>query len=71
MIVDDAPRMTPPRVSKISCILRFSDASLPPSRGGPAIGEHTREVLREIGLDDQEIQALLADGTARQRGEAR
>ena len=28
----------------------------------PATGEHTREVLRELGLDDSAIQALIDDG---------
>jgi crotonobetainyl-CoA:carnitine CoA-transferase CaiB-like acyl-CoA transferase len=31
-------------------------------RHAPALGEHTREILREIGLDDAEIEALRADG---------
>ncbi|MCZ4493224.1 MAG: CoA transferase [Conexibacter sp.] len=31
-------------------------------RGGPALGEHTEEVLREAGLTDAEIGELLAAG---------
>ena len=30
--------------------------------GGPALGEHTREVLRELGYDDAAIDALKASG---------
>jgi crotonobetainyl-CoA:carnitine CoA-transferase CaiB-like acyl-CoA transferase len=41
---------------------RFSAS--PPSvrRLWPALGEHTEQVLREIGCDDREIQAITADG---------
>jgi crotonobetainyl-CoA:carnitine CoA-transferase CaiB-like acyl-CoA transferase len=31
-------------------------------RGGPALGEHTEEVLRDAGLTDAEIGELLAAG---------
>jgi alpha-methylacyl-CoA racemase len=31
-------------------------------RGGPALGEHTEEVLREAGLRDDEIAALIESG---------
>ncbi len=41
---------------------RFSDS--PPSvrRLWPALGEHTREVLREIGCDEQEIRTIAGSG---------
>ncbi|MBI3993686.1 MAG: CoA transferase [Candidatus Lambdaproteobacteria bacterium] len=35
-----------------------------PTRGCPALGEHTREVLREGGFTPAEVDALLADGAA-------
>lgn len=36
-------------------------------RLAPGIGEHTREVLLEIGFSDAEVAAMLAEGIARQR----
>ncbi len=37
------------------------EAQRTPSRA-PTIGEHSRELLRELGLGDAEIDALIADG---------
>jgi crotonobetainyl-CoA:carnitine CoA-transferase CaiB-like acyl-CoA transferase len=41
--------------------------STPSAIRGPApgIGEHTRDILSEVGLDDTEIDALIASGAAR------
>lgn len=36
-------------------------------RLAPGIGEHTTEVLRELGFNDAEVEKMLADGIARQR----
>jgi crotonobetainyl-CoA:carnitine CoA-transferase CaiB-like acyl-CoA transferase len=35
-----------------------------PSRIAPTLGEHTRDVLRELGYDDDAIEALRASGAA-------
>jgi crotonobetainyl-CoA:carnitine CoA-transferase CaiB-like acyl-CoA transferase len=35
-----------------------------PGRGAPALGEHTREVLEEMGLVPEEIRALIGEGVA-------
>ena len=43
------------------------DAQSRVRRGPPAIGEHSREVLAELGLAPQEIDALLASGAVKQR----
>lgn len=39
-------------------------ATIPWVRPAPKLGEHTTEVLREIGLDDRAIGDMLRDGTA-------
>lgn len=42
--------------------LRLSDRSPVPPRLAPALGEHTREILREMGHDDEQIGAWLEQG---------
>jgi crotonobetainyl-CoA:carnitine CoA-transferase CaiB-like acyl-CoA transferase len=34
-------------------------------RPAPGLGQHTREVLREIGYSDGRIEALVADGVVK------
>jgi crotonobetainyl-CoA:carnitine CoA-transferase CaiB-like acyl-CoA transferase len=41
---------------------RFSATPTAIRRGGPALGEHTGEVLAELGYSDAEIAALRAEG---------
>ena len=40
---------------------QFDDELPTMRRGGPVHGEHTVEVLSELGYDDNEINALFAD----------
>jgi crotonobetainyl-CoA:carnitine CoA-transferase CaiB-like acyl-CoA transferase len=42
--------------------VRFSDTAIAPERLQPRLGEHSLEVLREAGLAEGEIEALLASG---------
>ena len=42
---------------------RFSRSQPAPPEGTPAIGEHTDEVLAELGLESEQIVALRAAGT--------
>ncbi|MFQ5755076.1 MAG: CaiB/BaiF CoA transferase family protein [Acidiferrobacterales bacterium] len=43
--------------------VKFSATAGGIMRGAPILGEHTREVMREYGYTDGEIEALAADGT--------
>ena len=42
----------------------FGDQDVQLHLAPPALGEHTVEVLREFGLDQDAIDALLASGVA-------
>jgi formyl-CoA transferase len=46
--------------------VRFSETPLAARSAPPVLGRHTREVLREAGLDDGEIEQLVADGAVRE-----
>lgn len=41
---------------------RFSKSPPPPARPIPQRGEHTREVLRQAGIDELQLQSLIACG---------
>ncbi|MCW5745865.1 MAG: CoA transferase [Alphaproteobacteria bacterium] len=45
--------------------LRLSDAPVTVRRLGPQLGEHTRQVLREVGYRDADIDALAAANAVR------
>ena len=45
---------------------RFSKSPPPPHRPIPARGEHTIEVLRQAGLDEAQLQGLIASGAVAQ-----
>ena len=42
--------------------VRFGDSATSAERLQPRLGEHSREVLREAGLAESEINALVASG---------
>ncbi|WP_230291139.1 CaiB/BaiF CoA-transferase family protein [Croceicoccus sp. Ery5] len=46
--------------------IRFSRTPCEVERGAPLVGEHSREVMREAGLDDGAIDALIESGVVRQ-----
>jgi crotonobetainyl-CoA:carnitine CoA-transferase CaiB-like acyl-CoA transferase len=50
------------RTHALGCPLHFSATPTSIDRPAPLLGEHTREVLREYGYSDAEIEALAAEG---------
>ncbi len=46
----------------LGCPLHFSATPTRVDRPAPLLGEHTREVLREFGYSDPEIDALISEG---------
>jgi crotonobetainyl-CoA:carnitine CoA-transferase CaiB-like acyl-CoA transferase len=46
--------------------IKFSKTPSEVTRGAPLIGQHTREVLRDLGYDDSRIEALFGGGTVRE-----
>ena len=49
------------RIRQARPATRFSASPAGIHRAAPRLGEHTREVLREAGLSDTEIEALVAN----------
>lgn len=49
-------------VKTIGLPVKFSDTPGKVRGGAPVYGEHTREVLREYGFDEQQIEALEKEG---------
>ena len=45
--------------------VKFSETPATIDRGAPLLGEHTQEVLAELGYTDDEIEALMRSGAVR------
>ncbi len=58
----DHPQAGPVRL--MTHPVRYDGQAPPLRRMPPALGEHTREVLAELGYHNEEIERLLADGVA-------
>jgi crotonobetainyl-CoA:carnitine CoA-transferase CaiB-like acyl-CoA transferase len=54
------------RIRMLAVPSEWSDSKPEYKRHAPRLGEHTREVLREAGLSDEQVKALLETGTAKQ-----
>jgi crotonobetainyl-CoA:carnitine CoA-transferase CaiB-like acyl-CoA transferase len=55
-------------VPALALPFRFSQTPASITGRPPRLGEHTVDILRELGLDDDKIQSLLDEGTVRQHG---
>lgn len=55
-------------VRALGAPVKLSGGSPPTRRGAPILGEHTREVLREAGVTDTEIEDLERAGVVRTAG---
>lgn len=63
-MVVDVPHTKLGSQRTLGCPVKFSAAESGPVRGAPLLGEHTREVLAELGYTREEIDELLAEGAA-------
>jgi crotonobetainyl-CoA:carnitine CoA-transferase CaiB-like acyl-CoA transferase len=61
MVVDVAHSTVGP-VKTIGLPIKFSETPGGLRSGAPVYGEHTREVLREYGFDDSQIEAFEREG---------
>ena len=46
----------------IGCPIHFSETPTQVTRPAPLLGEHSRELLREYGYDDAQIDGFAAGG---------
>jgi crotonobetainyl-CoA:carnitine CoA-transferase CaiB-like acyl-CoA transferase len=60
--VAEHPTEGPVRSMRVAAA--WSDSPAEPSRLAPRLGEHTREILGEVGFTDAEITGLVGDGAA-------
>lgn len=63
--------VTHTRVGKVPTLgfpVRLSETPAAIRRGAPLLGEHTRQVLRELGYEDEAISALEEKGVVRCAG---
>ncbi|HKC43612.1 MAG TPA: CaiB/BaiF CoA-transferase family protein [Burkholderiales bacterium] len=58
----DLPHPLAGTVPLVASPMRFTEAPLAHDRPPPLLGEHTTEILRELGIDDAELDRLRASG---------
>ncbi len=62
-MVVEVPHSRLGRHKTIGAPVKFSATPGAVTNGAPVLGEHTRELMREYGYSDEQIEALIADGT--------
>jgi formyl-CoA transferase len=65
----DATHPVAGAVRQIGSPMRFSRTQTQRVGAGPVLGSDTREALREVGYSDEEVDALVRGGTAREAQE--
>jgi crotonobetainyl-CoA:carnitine CoA-transferase CaiB-like acyl-CoA transferase len=58
----DVPHPAAGKVRQIANPMRFSAAAIAYDRPPPLLGEHTAEILRDIGVDPASIESLRQNG---------
>lgn len=61
-MVTEVPHSRLGRVETLGAPVKFSATPTSLTRGAPLLGEHTREVLREVGYSGRETEILEAEG---------
>jgi crotonobetainyl-CoA:carnitine CoA-transferase CaiB-like acyl-CoA transferase len=61
-MVREVPHPVAGTVRQVMSPMRFEQAPVSFDRSAPLLGEHTREILDELGYASEDIQALAARG---------
>ena len=64
--VVEVPNGDAGRVRVARSAARFDGQAQAPTQGGARLGQHSAEILKELGFDDDHVAALMANGAARQ-----
>jgi crotonobetainyl-CoA:carnitine CoA-transferase CaiB-like acyl-CoA transferase len=63
--VAECPHPRRGHVRELAVLVRVSGSNPPPHRLAPALGEHTDDILRMLGHDEETIDKLKTRGVAR------
>ena len=61
-MLNQVPHPCGVNVPQLASPMRFADARLSTAAAPPLLGQHSHEILRELGYDEARITALQADG---------